>query len=333
LRQPFRADLTKSALKEADLIAAGTARKITRRGEAMTRHDGIMRTPGRIVQSLVEVDRVFKGPAVRVVTVEFFLPDDPELARDEGIAPPGKRCLLLLSRKSDDGDVYVPRSVHDPALLLAPTPPPVPGRDAAVQERLRDEVLAAIRPDTADHTCRVLRNLIFLRSRSEPALGKLEELSADRSAAVVGSALAARLALGDGSAVAKLVALEEKGDLRGEQRIDFELACKSLTSPEDIPSLVVMLSAKSAWFRREAAYRLRRMKDPRAVPLLGKLLQDGDRTVQYHALMGLSEHAQGMYGWGPGAALFEKNPDYYVNRWRQWWLANRHRFTDDGEEK
>jgi len=333
LRQPFRAELTRSAIKESDLIAAGTMRKIALRGAVETRQDGIMRTKGRVVQSFVEIDRVFKGPEVRHVTVEFFLPEPPELPQYEGIAPPGGRCLLILSRKKDTEDVYVPRSVHDPALLLAPAPPPAPGPNATIQERLRDEVLAAIRPDAADHTCRVLRNLIFLRSRSEAVMRKLEELSKHKPPTIAASALAARLALGDGTVMTRLLALGEAGTLRGVQYMDFSLACDTLTSPEDIPTVSVMLSAGSPRFRRSGTYLLREMKDPRAAPLLGRALQDEDRMVQYHALMGLSRHARGMHGWAPGAALFEKDPDYYVSRWRQWWEANKRRFARPAEER
>ena len=70
LRMPFGENLTRSAIENADLIAAGTAVKIVRRGVAGMRDDGMVKTQGRSVHMLMHVDRVFKGPPAKSVTVE-----------------------------------------------------------------------------------------------------------------------------------------------------------------------------------------------------------------------------------------------------------------------
>jgi hypothetical protein len=72
---------------------------------------------------------------------------------------------------------------------------------------------------------------------------------------------------------------------------------------------------------REGAMRsLRGRRSPASVPELVDRLQDTDSTIQYLAVITLAE-VVGKYDgdYAPSMYLFDKNPQYYTNLWRQWW--------------
>lgn len=69
--------------------------------------------------------------------------------------------------------------------------------------------------------------------------------------------------------------------------------------------------------RRAAAAALRHTGSNAAVDALSSALQDSDREVRYHAVLGLAT-ITGLDEWGPSLELFDREEERYLTHWRAW---------------
>jgi hypothetical protein len=64
---------------------------------------------------------------------------------------------------------------------------------------------------------------------------------------------------------------------------------------------------------------LRKMRSPRAAPVVVSRLDDPNSDIQYLAVITLAE-TFGKYGdYAPSVYLFRQRPQYYVDLWKKWW--------------
>jgi hypothetical protein len=87
--------------------------------------------------------------------------------------------------------------------------------------------------------------------------------------------------------------------------------------PEAIPALTRLLVGGDVETRRAAAAALRHTGSDTAVKALSTALEDSDREVRYHAVLGLAQ-ITGLDEWGPSLELFDRDEERYLAHWRAW---------------
>jgi hypothetical protein len=98
----------------------------------------------------------------------------------------------------------------------------------------------------------------------------------------------------------------------------IELIEVRLRDPKPIPALTRLLRASDATVRRAGAAALRCTRDLKAIGPLMLALQDSDRDVQYQAVIGLAEVTGAPSEWSPATEGFKQDPDRYLKHWRDW---------------
>jgi len=212
-------------------------------------------------------------------------------------------------------------------VALAPTRPPDVAEDASESERLQAELLAAFGSNDAGIACRAVRSVAALGMADAQVIAALTRVSEHHDVALAASALAARIELGDAEAIPAARALVESGYYAENV---LGLALRNLTRPEYVEVLTQLLGSRSAALRRGAAYALRENEAQEVVPALAAALDDEDREVQYHAVMGMAKRIRLEPGWAAAYEVFLKDPDTYLQRWREWWAENRSAFEQRG---
>lgn len=156
----------------------------------------------------------------------------------------------------------------------------------------------------------------------------LTELSRAPNPEVAGTALAARVMLHDKSAMKDFLAFLRAGQATSTPVVTVIFAMQDWKGKEHIETLEGLLEAPDAALRSEAAIALARVDDPGSMSILVRALGDPDIRVRFDAANGLARRS-GQSEWAPGFDKFAEDPDYYTDRWRQWWEANKDRYLKD----
>jgi len=94
----------------------------------------------------------------------------------------------------------------------------------------------------------------------------------------------------------------------------------AIRDERDLATLEQLASSKYFEIRSGALYALRGMKDPRSIRTLIQGLDDESPELRYRALITLAEILRKYEGdYAPSMYLFDKNPQYYIGLWKQWW--------------
>jgi len=327
LSQPVRGSIrgaglsriSKESLVAADAIYAGRVRAI-RGGGAGATTVGNTEIQGEWKAAEFVIDHVIKGPVAPAVTIEFFAAD--RLLRGVFLAsiPMDKRCLLLLSRS---GNQYRLLDPSTPVLLLAPAPLAGLDEKATESERLQAELLAATGSEEDAVVAQAVKCVAALGLADAQVITALKRLSEHEKPAIVGTALAARIQLGDATAVGPAQGLVESGGCPEGQCRQIVAALRTLTAPEYVEELRKLLTSKSVVLRRSASYALRESEAGDLLPILARALEDTDQEVQYNAIMGMARRASGDGELAPAYSMFLEDPERHVENWRRWWDANR----------
>jgi len=189
------------------------------------------------------------------------------------------------------------------------------------------ELAAKGQPEVA---VRAMRSLTWGRDKDRSLLPLFEELSNKDDPRLSGEAIAARLRLGDTRALHQAVQWGEASGLprRQIQSISgaMKACCRNASREEDVlEALQAVMRSQVVEFRRAASRVFRdELADKELLPTLIDLLDDPDREVQYNAIMGLYEAAEGwcntlVRGYVPARATFLEAPLRYVTQWKLWW--------------
>lgn len=92
---------------------------------------------------------------------------------------------------------------------------------------------------------------------------------------------------------------------------------EGLKDPAAVPTLGRLMTSPEAETRRVAAMALRRVRSATAIPLLLNALSDAELDVQYSAVMGLAE-VTGAMPYPPSKPKFLQDPALFVTFWREW---------------
>jgi hypothetical protein len=319
--------LTKEGLAAADAVYAGKA--------AAVLHEDGGRQPGGTASEKgtwrtirFEVDHVIKGPPAKEGKVRFFVPDHQDLRLRFPPVPLDTRCLVVLRAEKGAVGSYRLSDPGEGVVLLAPMPVQRPREAASDVERAHVELLHAAKASDATIARPAIRSLGNLGVAIEETVKALIELSKGKDPEVAGTALATRMRLRDMSVTKDLLEFIRSGRAASVPRMDIILGMRQWTKPEDIGHLAEFLEAQDPFLRCEAVTTLTDIKDARTVPVLVRALRDPDLQVRYYAVHGLAERTGQKGEWSPGLEPFAKDPSYYTDRWRQWWQANKHRFSE-----
>jgi len=91
----------------------------------------------------------------------------------------------------------------------------------------------------------------------------------------------------------------------------------------DLASLEALASSEHLSIRLGALAGIRNMRSPHSAAVLAGRLDDPDIKVRYLATITLSEIFRKGGDYAPSMYLFDKNPDFYTERWKGWWAEQR----------
>ncbi|MGB8475634.1 MAG: HEAT repeat domain-containing protein [Candidatus Acidiferrum sp.] len=94
-----------------------------------------------------------------------------------------------------------------------------------------------------------------------------------------------------------------------------------VTDARALPDLESLSGSRFLSIRIAAMDAIRHIASPKSAPVLVQRLDDPSRVVQYSALITLAEIFGKGGDYGPSAELFDKNPQQYIRRWKDWWVA------------
>ncbi|HKQ72666.1 MAG TPA: HEAT repeat domain-containing protein [Blastocatellia bacterium] len=94
-------------------------------------------------------------------------------------------------------------------------------------------------------------------------------------------------------------------------------ALEGIKDPNAIPTLGRLLESHNIALRYSSAYAIRHTGVDAAIKPLTKALYDNDQNVRYQAVMGLAEITR-QYSWGPALDQYNSNEQHYLNYWRNW---------------
>jgi hypothetical protein len=297
------------------------------------------------------VDHVIKG-TISTGTVEVVL----QTAHFEGSLPESatnnlhvsyghKRCVVFLEplmvarsayRLAQDAATKEPS--FDSVLPASPRGPQSSKENLDTEGQLEAELIGAA--ETEDHQT-ALSAMTALRywgrksTKQEGLLGRLSRSANDKIASV---AIAMRLERGDISVLPTALAY---GKSHKGQAGEVAYALVSIHDPSAIPSLTEFLKSADVEQRRGAMRALRSLANKATEAMLKPVfragLDDTDKEVQYHAMIGLSFASVDSRGFRvrpiyegvspqnplpsiPGYSVFMEDPDpqKYINDWKKY---------------
>jgi len=92
-----------------------------------------------------------------------------------------------------------------------------------------------------------------------------------------------------------------------------------IRSDKALVGLEAIADCRYVAIRFGALSAIRHIRSPESAPVLIQHLDDSDSNVRYVAVIALAEIFQKYGDYAPGMGLFDKNPDFYVRLWKNWW--------------
>jgi hypothetical protein len=110
------------------------------------------------------------------------------------------------------------------------------------------------------------------------------------------------------------------GNEKDSQLLDFSFASiEDLRSLDARPSLECLARTSNAAIRLAAMDAIRAVASPASVPELVRHLDDNDPTMQYLAVISLSEIVKRPGEVGPAMPTFDQDPLSFRLSWKKWW--------------
>lgn len=306
-------------MEKADLVCKGlvTSAPPTIAGEYTKEKTGV---------ATVRVDRCFKGdPGGSEIPVLF----DQILPPGGGpvvVLRTGDYYLFFLTRQSNGR--YLPFDNFFSTLRISKLLGEIPAGVDAMQ-LLELDLKAGLKDNDQElmlDSIRMLGNMRHLRSIRE-----VKDLADDHDLIVQTYAWQALMRLGDYSElpsvvrffetqpeVGRAVRLPEERLLWMQGELAREIA--NIKDPACLNELHQLLEVHNRWARQETLYAVRNIRSTASAPYLFKMLDDPDVNNRFGAMQGLlALRVDGDRRWVPSWAEFDRNPDFYAAKCREWW--------------
>jgi hypothetical protein len=305
-----------SLCSQGDLIVVGAVADVHREGETT------INIQGQSVEALsmsaeLSAQKVLKGKLANArVTFKFFIPPPSGYG---GIAR-GQFGVFFLRESKSGIEILDPYHPYVVAL------PGAPGTSGTCLDQVTAELAYVVASAAASARTR-MDAVEGLRSLDTPAAtAALETTARGRDLDARTLAIAALLERGKMAwldPAARVLLSQEQGvDAYPVWRLTTAIE-ERVKDPKAIPTLIRLLHAPDTTVRRAAAAALRSMRDQAAIDPLLAALADKDDDVAYQAAFGLAE-ITGDLQHGPGPMDdFKKDRQKYVSYWQTWAESRR----------
>jgi hypothetical protein len=298
--------------RDADLIVAGEIRAVREETPTTIDINGFS-TPARHLAAELRVYRTIKGKFDQPsLSFQFFLPEVSPIYED---IVAGQFGLFFL--RAERQRQYTVLDPYHPSVVASPDAPTVTGNNF---DRVVAEVAGVLTSMTTSVEQRRQAIDVLNKVKTPTATQVLRKAANESNTTVRLEAVAALLLRNDISSldVAEdaLLRLPQTDRDPTLQKIAFALK-DGVQDLRAIPSLTRLLRAADVQTRRAAASALRHTGVTNAIEPLSNALEDSDREVRYHAVMGLALITKD-YEWGTALDRYEANEDHYLNHWRAW---------------
>jgi hypothetical protein len=266
-----------------------------------------------VQHAVIKISAVLKGPALQTgatTQVEFYRPfSGPPWAQLQT----GQYGIFFLADDGGPIDLFFPLlPIAQNVLLVENKPSPI----ETVEQYLLLSMKSGV---TSDTLASCIEGALDLNLQK--ATDYLVPLTNESDTKIVGYALWGLLRFQDARAFPAATGfILNPPESARTQALMLIYAVRDLTDPTLAQAIVPLLFSKDAAYRRQALSALRHMKDPQNISLLAEALSDDDLENRYIAIMGLAEttHMENAE-WASSWPKFQENPEYYVDKWRNWW--------------
>lgn len=300
-------------VRDADLIAIGQVTRVREDGKTIIEQGGQSIAARRMIATL-HVVRILKGTAnSNSITVGFSLPEIP--LGYAGIAASEFGMFFL---HKWNGHEYLVTNPYYPFLVASMSAPP--GGVGSDFDRVVAEIAQVLIVPGASLDQRRSAIDVLGRVKTTSAIVALRAASREADPTVRLRAAAFLLRQDDVSVLTSvediLVKAPENIDASLLRGLAFAIQ-DGIKNQEAIPILTRVLRTQDVQIRRAAAAALRHTEVDGAVEPLSIALEDDDREVRYHAVLGLAT-ITGQTEWGPALDQFGRDEQRYLNHWRNW---------------
>jgi hypothetical protein len=255
-------------------------------------------------------DRVLKGHTDQpILNFEFLVTDFGPYKR----VPPKQYGMFFLRLKSPQQ--YVVSDPYYPFVVASPDPPVSEGNtfDRVVAE-VAHVIMLKLSRNERSQAIEALKN-VHLRAATKA----LRHAANDTDISLRLQAIAALLWQNDISSLNTAVEILLNPSPTAEKWLLNNLAAsvEGIKDPKAIPLLTRLLASRDVLARRSAASAIRHTADAAAIESLMTALNDHDHEVRYQAVIGLAE-ITGQSEWGPSIDLFQRDEQSYLAHWREW---------------
>src|SRR5262245_7672343 len=284
----------------ADLIAVARVTSVREIGITSIDNYG-QSIPARRMSGVLEIKRLVKGVASdSTLAVGFAVPNVP---LGHTTISAGQFGMFFMRKTT--GSMYDFENPYYPFVVASAKVPTAEGSDL---DRVVAEVANVVSAPGASVEDR-LRAIAILTGVKVPAAGYALRIAAgDPDVSVRINAVAALIRLGDGSALgAAEELLLKRSNIKAGLLNNLAFAVQDcIKDPEAIPVLSRLLKATDVQTRRAGAAALRNTAAEEAIEPLTRALEDSDREVRYHAVLGLAI-ITGHNEWGPSIGLYDRD--------------------------
>jgi hypothetical protein len=275
------------------------------------------------VTATVEVDDQYKPttPVGQWISVEF----DQEIPATRASMPSiekGERALMFLDATASS--VYV---FADPFLAAVRfySLPRMPGEQGL--KKLQAALAAVLQSPTRDDRMRAMQLLEGFDQIAPDTSPTLVSLSRSPDPEVALSAFAVLLKIkGPDDTIGVQVLTDLKAYLdthaavsESEVLVNIGSELGQIGNEKALPALESLAGSRYFPIRFGAMSAIRHIRSPQSAAVLIQHLDDADHNIRYVAVIALAEIFQKYGDYAPGMGLFDKNPEKYVQLWKEWY--------------
>jgi hypothetical protein len=264
----------------------------------------------RVERGSIQVDQVLKGvPPSPTFTVDFVVPEE----FIGWIAPEERAFGLFFFRRTETETL----EFTDPYLTWIQTARGLTSRGDSPLDRVVSILSTLLSIPDANIETKGNAIVMLQFSKSNASLLALRDSLSNPTLEVSARAAGALMWRRDASGleIFKRVFLQGQPVPKSlEQTLPNTLG--DIGDPNIIPDLEELSGSSSVYMRRGATFALMRMKSPKAVNALSKMLGDSDFQVRYNAVVGLAD-SMGENAWRPSLQEFKSDEIKYLSHWRE----------------
>jgi hypothetical protein len=302
---------TSHLFSESDLVRKCTVTSLS----VMDRQTVETERGGRFVRetwrAVLQVEDLYKGTAASPIALEYSLNIDGR-STSQGLSVKIGETYLLFLKTAGTGT----HTFFDQPFAARPfTSLPVQGGEPGVA-KLESALVAAALQQNPDETLKAFSYLEDLDIHPE-SLVALSAVLTSPNWKLVWSYLTLQLKTKTPESVA---AVRRFLDSYTGTEEPWFVGLQVITDPRAHDDLVELSYSRFGNVRAAAMVALRSMGGQKDAAFFIRRLDDPDRNMQYHAVIGLAQAFKmgGDYD-GPGIGAFESMPEYYINLWKEWW--------------